>query len=139
MSTENNKAIMHELFDGVWNKEDYTLIDKYVSEDFIQHQFGENSGREGFRETVKKYHSSFNEMDLRIEDEIAEGDKVVHRFVWTCKQVGAFNGIPATGRTVTFTGMVIVRVENNKMVEHWSNVDVVSLLIQLGVMPAPGN
>jgi predicted ester cyclase len=135
-ASEYNKAIMYQLFNGVWNKKDYSLIDQYVAEDMLQHSPGEGSGREGFRETVKKYHAAFSDMNFIIEDEMADADMVTHRFRWECTHTGTFNGIPATGRRVSFTGTVIVRVSNGQMAEHWSNVDAMSLLIQLGVIPA---
>lgn len=137
--TKTNKHNMHILFDGIWNKEDYSLIDKYIGESMIQHIPGEGAGREGLRETVRKYHAGFSDMDLAIEEEIAENDFVVHRWSWRCTHTGLFNGIPPTGKRVNFTGMTIARLENGQMVEHWSNVDAVGLLIQLGVIATPGN
>lgn len=136
-SHEYNKAIMYKFFDGIWNKADYSLIEKYVSPDMIQHIPGEGNGVDGFMETVRKYHAGFTDMSLDIQDEVAEGDRVLHRWCWTCTHTGPFNGMPATGKRVTFTGMTLVRIKDGKMVEHWSNVDVVSLLMQLGVIPAP--
>jgi predicted ester cyclase len=134
----DNIIIMREFFEGIWNRADYSLIDQYVSKDMIQHIPGEGNGPEGFRATAKRYHAGFSEMNLMIQDEMADGDRVVHRWVWECTHTGVFNGLPATGKKVRFTGVTIVRVANGLMVEHWSEVDVVSLLQQLGVMPRPG-
>ena len=77
-------------------------------------------------------------MRLKVEDIIAEGDKVVARLTTRGTQRGAFMGIPPTGKQVTVTAIDINCIVGGKSVEHWLNMDTLGLLQQLGVMPAPG-
>jgi steroid delta-isomerase-like uncharacterized protein len=137
LTAEENKALVHRFFDGVWNHSDYSLIDQFIAPNFIQHFPGAASGREGFRNTVTQTHAAFGQMQVVIDDEIAEADRVVHRWTWNCTQTGAFAGIPATGKKVSFSGMTIVRLAGGQIIEHWATVDTLSLLEQLGAIPAP--
>ena len=73
----------------------------------------------------------FAEAHWTIEDLIAEGDRVVYR--WTAQGVhlGEYMGIAATGKAVTMTGIMLLRIENGKIAERWSNADQVGLVCQL--------
>jgi len=75
---------------------------------------------------------------MNIEDLIAEGHKVVTRYTARGTQQGDMPGIPATGKHVTVTGIDIVRLAGNKIVEHWGEADQLSMVQQLGVIPMPG-
>jgi steroid delta-isomerase-like uncharacterized protein len=68
---------------------------------------------------------------------VAEGEKVVTRFVWTGTHRGIFLGIPATGRSVEVKGVVIDRLKDGKMADSRILMDTMSLMQQLGVIPAP--
>ena len=135
MSVEENKAIAHPLFSNAWNQGDFTLAEKYVSPDIIDH-FDRTRGIESFRRVINTFRTAFPNLRLTIEDEIGEGDKVVHRWTMTGTQQGEIVGIPPTGRTATWTGITIVRFADGKIVERWANVDVLAIMQQLGAIPA---
>jgi steroid delta-isomerase-like uncharacterized protein len=80
---------------------------------------------------------AFPDMHWYVEEEIAEDHKVLTRFRWTGTHEGEFLGIPATHRVVRVWGMVIDRFEGEKVTSTRILMDTVSLLQQLGVMPAP--
>ncbi len=82
--------------------------------------------------------TAFPDLHLTIEDEIAEGDKVVTRVTARGTHQGSFMGIRPTGKRAVVTGIVIDRFANGKTVEAWNNLDDLGLLQQLGVIPAPG-
>jgi len=75
---------------------------------------------------------------MTLEDVISEGDKVAGRFSWSATHLGEFAGNPPTGRRVRMTGIGIVRIVNGQMAERWNVTDELSLLQQLGMIPAPG-
>ena len=75
----------------------------------------------------------FPHYELIAEDLVAEGDKVVVRFILCGVHLGEFMGIPATGKTVAVPGIIIYRIDDGKIVEHWMQMDSVTLLQQLGV------
>jgi steroid delta-isomerase-like uncharacterized protein len=131
LTPDENKALVHRFFDGIWNQSNSDLIDQYIAPDFVQHFPGAASGREGFRETVTQFHSAFGQMELVIQEEVTAADKVVHRWTWNCTHTGPFAGVPATGKKVSFTGMTIVRLSGGQIVEHWASVDVFRLMKQL--------
>ena len=84
------------------------------------------------------YRSAFPDMQLTIEDQIAEGDKVVTRWTARGTHQGELMGIPPTGKQATVTGITVGRVANGKFVESWSNFDALGMMQQLGVVPVPG-
>jgi steroid delta-isomerase-like uncharacterized protein len=103
----------------------------------VQHNAAptEAPGREGLKMFVTYAHAGFQDLHFTVDDQIAEGDKVVTR--WTCTGIhqGEFAGVPATGKRVTFSAINIHRVVNNQIQEGWLNWDALSLLQQLGAIP----
>jgi len=71
----------------------------------------------------------------QIEDQIAEGDLVVTRLTSIGKHEGDLPGAPRTGNDLTMTSITIHRLANGKLVEKWSEKDVIGFLQQIGVMP----
>lgn len=91
-------------------------------------------------ETVKQYYadiwSAFPDARVNIEEVFTAEDKVVLRFVMTGTHQGLFNDIPATGNSIALPGITILRFANGKCVERWSQADFLSVLGQLGALPA---
>jgi len=83
--------------------------------------------------------AGFPDMQVTIDDVIAEGDKVAYRWTARGTQTGEMMGIPPTGRSVILTGITIDRYDaESKIVEHWESYDQLGMLQQLGVIPTPG-
>jgi predicted SnoaL-like aldol condensation-catalyzing enzyme len=82
------------------------------------------------------FHASFPDAQLYLDDVLAAGDKLAVRYHIDATHSGAFNGIPATGKRVTFGGATIMRFADSKVVERWSESDFLGLMQQLGVVPA---
>jgi predicted ester cyclase len=75
---------------------------------------------------------------MRIDDMIAEGDKVAVRLRSHARHTGTFMGIPATGKEYTISETHIFRIRDGQVVEHWRDGDMLGLMQQLGALPAPG-
>jgi predicted ester cyclase len=75
---------------------------------------------------------------LELEDIVAEGKLVAYRWSLRGTQTGELRGIPPTGKFAVMPGMTIVRVKGGQIVAGWHNDDLLGLLAQLGVVPAPG-
>ena len=88
-------------------------------------------GREGVKAFFSMVESAFSEVTFTIEDLIAEGDKVVWRWVLRGKHSGAFQGIPATGKEFVLRGISIVRLEAGQFAENWVQQDMAGLMAQL--------
>jgi steroid delta-isomerase-like uncharacterized protein len=80
--------------------------------------------------------AAFPDTRMTIEDEIAEGDKVVIRWTIRGTHKGEYMGIAPTGKEVTVTGISVYRIERGKIVEDWSNNDMLGMLQQLGAIPS---
>jgi predicted ester cyclase len=82
--------------------------------------------------------TAFPDLHFTIEDQIAEGDKVVNRVTARGTHLGDFRGIPPTGKQVTVAGITIDRIAGGKLVESWTSWDFLGILQQLGVVPKLG-
>lgn len=140
MSSEENKKIVHRLFTEVFNNKNLTVIDELVDDNYVNHAFkGVPPGPTGFRMVVEMFNTAFPDAHMYIDDQIAEGEKVVGRGRFTGTQSGEFQGIAPTGRAIDMSYIDIFRVENGKLVENWVAMDQLGMLQQLGVIPATEN
>jgi steroid delta-isomerase-like uncharacterized protein len=136
---EANKAIIRR-YRQAHNQNDMATLDEIVAADIISHNGlpGLPAGREGGKMAHQGSLAAFPDGRTTTDDLIAEGDKVVERFTLVGTQKGDFMGIPASNKQVRVTGMSIFRIANGKIVEHWGENDGIGLMMQLGVLPAPG-
>ena len=142
MSTEENKMLVRQFYERAWNEKDLAFVDENAASDYVDHTPGTPpglpSGREGIKALMSAYFTAFPDIHLTIEDMLAEGDKVVTRWKSTGTFRGEMMGMAPTGKSATFTGISIDRVVNGKVVEGWTNFDMLGMLQQLGVIPAQG-
>ena len=139
MSKEENKAMVRRIFEEVIVKGNLSAVDEIMASNYVYHFPGQDvKGPEGFKEFVKMMRTAFPDLSMTIEDQIAEGDKVATRETMRGTHKGDFMGIAATGKQVTFTGMVIVHFQDGKEVEAWGSPDMLGLFQQLGVVPPIG-
>ena len=136
--SEGNRAVVDRLTEEVFNQGNVDVIDELVAEDFVEHDPmpGVGPDREGFKQFISTLRSAFPDLRTEVADQIAEGDRVVERWRSTATHQGEFIGVPATGKRVTIEGMDISRIEAGKIVEHWTKVDILGLMEQLGAIPA---
>jgi len=140
MSTEDNKARSRRFFEEVWGRGNLAVIDELTASNFIDHNAtpGLPPGLEGFKQFVVMYRDAFPDMEISVDDVIAEGDKVVIRWTARGTNTGPLFGMPTTGKAATITGITIERKVDGKTVEGWNNFDQLGMLQQLGVIPVPG-
>lgn len=140
MSTEENKALVRETFEEMWNKGNLSAIEKVYSHDYVGHDPAlpePIKGIEGAKQYVTMFRSAFPDAHVTFEDQLAEGDRVVTRYTGTGTHKGDLMGIAPTGKHVSVSGVVIDRISGNKIVEEWILDDNLGMLRQLGVVPAP--
>ncbi len=139
MSAEENKRISRRVAEEAFSHGNVDVIDELVAENFVNHDPGLPPdlppGRDGLKELVRFYKSAFPDAELIVEDQFAEGDRVVTRYIGRGTHQGDFGGIPATGKQVTVTGITIDRLEGGKIAESWNEYDQLGLLQQLGAIP----
>jgi len=140
MSTDENKAVNRRFYNEVLNNKELAKIDELFTSDYVSHATppGLPPNREGQRMFISAFHAAFPDGKITIEEQIAEGDRVVTRGTFRGTQTGEFQGMPPTGKKVEISAIDIARFKDGKHAEHWGGPDQLSLLIQLGVVPAPG-
>jgi steroid delta-isomerase-like uncharacterized protein len=134
---ESNKQLSRRVNDEVWNEGKINLIDELVSADFVNHSAppGLPADREGFKQFVGMYRAAFPDVQITIEDILAEGDRVMTRWSATGTHKGKLLGIPPTNKKVTVTGMSENRISGGKIVEQWNEFDDLGMLQQIGAIP----
>src|SRR5690349_19815243 len=129
---KDNKAVVRQYIERVWNQQDYTAIDENIREDYIQHsRVVGQPGREPVRAFFNMVHSGFSEINYTLEDMLAEGDKVAFRWTLRGRHTGTFQGIPPTNKEFVLTGLSFLRLEDGKFAENWVEQDMLGLMQQL--------
>jgi steroid delta-isomerase-like uncharacterized protein len=136
---EGSKALVRRFYQQI-DDGNLEAMDELVTEDYRDHTPppfpGLGPGREGLKQAFRIFWDATPGRH-EIEDQIAEGDKVVTRLTAHGVHRRDLPGIPATGRQVTMTATVIHRIDNGKIAEKWADKDVLGFLQQLGVLPRP--
>jgi steroid delta-isomerase-like uncharacterized protein len=134
MSSEN-KALARQWFEDVWNRGRDAAIDEMLSADAVVHGLGADlHGPAGFRSFHAAYRSAFPDVFVTIEHVVAEGDMVAAHWTGTGTHLGSGLGFAPTGKHVSFSGMVFMRVQGGKFVEGWNQFDQLGMLQQIGAV-----
>ncbi|HEX7363540.1 MAG TPA: ester cyclase [Bryobacteraceae bacterium] len=135
MDTEDNKKLVLEHYESFVHKQDAEAVRRQLAPDFRDHEMppGTPAGPDGALQFRAILHTAFPDLRIKIEDIVAEGDRVAVRAVWTGTHRGVLPMIPVpvSNRRVTFTGMVFWRIKNGKIVERWGNIDRLGIQQQL--------
>jgi len=136
-TAESNKALVRRFYEEI-DKGNIGVLDELIADDYIDHNPppfpGLADGREGLKQAFRIFQHATPGYH-RIEDQIAENDRVVTRLTSIGKHEGDLPGAPRTGNDLKLTSITIHRVVNGKLVEKWSEKDVMGFLQQIGVMP----
>jgi steroid delta-isomerase-like uncharacterized protein len=140
VSSEENKAIFRRYVEEVGNEGRLELADE-IFDRYLAHQ-ADGSVLERGPEEVKRFmgefRQAFPDFHSTVEDQIAEGDKVVTRWTMRGTHEGEFRGMPPTGNKLEITGIGIFRFSEGKVVESWDNFDQLGMMRQLGAIPSSG-
>jgi steroid delta-isomerase-like uncharacterized protein len=138
MSLQENKALVRRFVENVQNQHNLAEIDELYSPTFVDHSSGEEaSGIEPVKAFFTMMFTAFPDMHFTIRHQLAEGDQVATHKTFTGTHLGTFMGIPPTGKQVSIEAMDILTIREGKITDHWSVGDYLSMLQQLGVVPAP--
>jgi steroid delta-isomerase-like uncharacterized protein len=137
MSIEENKAIFRRIVEEGFNKGNLAIVDELVATDHVNHTDNVH-GPEEYKQFITMYRTAFPDLHMTVEDQIAEGDKVVNRWTSRGTHKGDLMGIPPTGKQITVMGMYVARITGGKIMEEWGNFDALGMMQQLGVVPPPG-
>jgi len=136
---DQNKALVRRFYQEI-DKGNIDAMDELVARDYQNHDppFPDlQPGLEGLKQAFRMFWESTPGTHT-IEDQIAEGDKVVTRLRAQGRFEREMAGISPTGKEMDVTAIAIHRIENGRIVEHWSNIDSAALMAQLGLISLPG-
>ncbi|MDQ3854726.1 MAG: ester cyclase [Thermoproteota archaeon] len=135
---EQNKQLVRQFFEAL-DRQDIEMMDQLVSSTSYSLHFSGmppmdwNTNKEQF---LAPFTKAFPDLRRNIVDMVAEGDKVAVSINVTGTYKGEFQGIPATGKQVSFTAMDILTTINGKITEEWATADMMGLMQQIGAIPA---
>ena len=135
------EAVVREWFEQVWTGRNEEAIDRLLAPDALIHDLptadgGPIRGLAAFKPFRQRFIAAFPDLRIDVVRTVTEGDLVSAYCRVTGTHGGDALGLPASGRTVTITGLVMARVENGQIAEGWNCFDFLSLYQQLGVLPA---
>jgi steroid delta-isomerase-like uncharacterized protein len=141
VSAEENKALARRWFEELFNAQNFDVAHEITAQDAVNHDptlTDLPSGPEGDRHVVNLYHGAFPDAQITVEDQIAEGDRVVTRWTGRGTHQGEFLGVAPSGNRIEISGMTINRVTGGKIAETWTNYDALGMMQQIGAIPSPG-
>ena len=139
--SHKNKDTIRTVREEALSKGRLDLLDGLYTEDYVYHGpplLGDLRGPTAFRDMASGFVAAISGFREVIEDQVAEGDKVVSRWTGSGKHTGEIMRSPPTGKQITWTTIAISRFEDGKIAEEWVEFDALSFLQQLGVVPPLG-
>ena len=142
MSVEENKELINtyikESISAIGDiSKTYAVIDKYFTPNSVTHLAGANINTEQWKGVAAGLHDSFSDINITIDDILADGDKVTVRTTWGATHTGEWLGVTSTGKKAAQTIIVIYKISNGKIAEAWGVTDTFGMMIQLGAIPNP--
>lgn len=138
-TTGENMALVRRCWEAVFSDHNLAALEDFVAPSYTWHGPGQDvSGRDAFtKQVVLGFLGAFPDLQITFEDQIVEGDKVASRWTTRGTHQGDLQGIPPTGKQFTMMGLVISRLADGKIAEEWETFDMLGMMQQLGVIPAP--
>jgi predicted ester cyclase len=128
-SSHKNKIVVRGYLEEIINKGNWNAWNSYFPKRVSFN--GRRLDSDGFHDMVGAFRASYPDFRITIEEQIAEGDKVMTRLTCRGTQMGKDEGIAATRREVTYSGIAIDRIRDGKVIEMWYTADVWSRIQQL--------
>jgi len=133
MSTPEHQ--LADLFVEMTNTHNPDLVDRFLAEDYINHNDFVADGREGNRQFWTAFFTGLPDVNVTMEDLVISGDRVVGRFIYRGTHTGDLLGIPASGKPAEMRSIDIWRVQDGMFVEHWDELNLMQMFQQIGALP----
>ena len=127
-----------EAYLEMLNTHEPDLVDRFVAEQYRNHNPFVADGREANRQFWTAFFGAMSDLSATMEDLVISGDRVVGRFVYRGTQTGQLMGIPASGNAVEMRSIDIWRVEDDMFVEHWDELNLLDVFQQVGALAPLG-
>jgi steroid delta-isomerase-like uncharacterized protein len=139
--SEENKAKVRRFLEEGFGQGKTEVIDEVLHSDFVcwdpNSETGEIRGAQTVKGEIEYFRNAFPDFFQRVEDQVAEGDKVTTRYTLGGTHQGDLFGVPGSGKRVEITGIQIDRFEGGKLVEEWPEYDLLGAMRQVGAMSEP--
>lgn len=136
-TTEENKRLARRIPEEVATEGKIHLIDDLFAEEFVEHSGGNHYDREEFKQHIEAAREAFPDLDVTVENLIAEGNTVAQHVTIRGTHEGEIMGIEPTGNEIEISNMVFSRIEDGQVVERWRTTDELNRLQQLGAIELP--
>lgn len=132
------REFVDKWFFDVFTNGDTETLERIAAKDLMIHGQGPDegmAGRENFKEWLKWYRNTFVDNEWTIHDVITEGDRVVARYSGKVTYKGGLLDIPSSNQRIVESGIIIFRIENNRIQELWCEMSDLQVMQQLGAFP----
>jgi predicted ester cyclase len=134
---EAHKNLARRLYEEAYGTGRLEVLEEVASDAFFcRNPAGVVRGVQGIRDSYHEWKRGLSDLTYVLEDQVAEGDKVVNRLTISGVHTGDLMGVPPTGKHVVFEAVTIFRIEDDKIVQAWGSADVLTLLREVGVLDA---
>jgi steroid delta-isomerase-like uncharacterized protein len=133
---EQNKAIAKRAFEEILSQGRFELAEQLYAKDFVNHGIHRDVRLDEDQAALRGWHDAFPDVVVVPEKLIAENDLVTIYWIARGTNTGTGNGLPATGKKAELAGITIWRIADGKIKEEWSAFDQLSMMKQLGLLPA---
>jgi steroid delta-isomerase-like uncharacterized protein len=138
--SEENKEKMRRFLEEAFGQGKTEVVDELLHSDFVCYdpnsETGEIRGADTIKGEIEYFHSAVPDLTYTVEDQVADGDKVVSRWKASGTHQGEFFGVPGTGNHIEMTGINIDRFdESGKLIEEWPEYDLLGAMKQIGAIP----
>jgi len=134
MTTAEHKMIVRRFFEEAWNQQNLNVVDEIFAPTVIFN--GQSVTREALKQALAGRRVAFPDIQVTVDDRVAEGEKVSTRRTWRATHKGPYRGVAPTGKAVKWTQISVVRFSQGKIVEDWAVADELGIRQQLGTLPA---
>lgn len=138
MRVADNKAMVRQYYETIYNRRDLATIDRFLAPSFVSAGPGGTMDLAAHLHALTLSQAALPDLQLTIEEQVAQGETVVTRWSAHGTQHGVLFGIPPTGKSVTATAIHIHHLAAGKIIEQWEQFDTLGMLRQLGVLPPIG-
>jgi predicted ester cyclase len=138
--SEENKEKARRMLEEAFGQGKLEVVDEVLDGDFVCYdpnsEAGEVRGADTIKQEIEWFRNAVPDLTYTVEDQVAEGDKVVSRYTATGTHQGDFFGVAPTGKRIEMSGIQIDRFgEDGKMVEEWPEYDLLGAMKQMGAIP----
>ena len=132
--------LIQRFYDELLTEGNMDALDDLVGDDVVDHEQGmpgQPEGKEGVRFFVERMRESFSDIKATVGVSVETGDMASAELTISGKHTGDFFGVPATDKSFEIECIDIIRFEDGRCLEHWGVTDMMSLMQQIGAVPAP--